>query len=216
MSSDAIEQSLHSTNQQEYSNNITLISCLQISDTNIHLAKESYESSQQRDLQGAPAAADTCFTVHFTTSSLRTSKSKGNPTLPYYPTLSASGSKFYIAGYGDVPLKCQENGAECDITICGRTTLDIVATDRKKTWRFSITGHHIGPLVDHREHPISGKQNTIGGAFPTKMGGNWDLFQSYTLVKTPGTKEQEWIDNDPFSSSNDIIMVSRIVIRYIL
>ena len=174
------------------------------------MAKESYESSQQRDLQGAPAAADTCFTVHFTTSSLKTSKSAEQFYIA--GNVSASGSKFYIAGYGDVPLKCQENGAECDITICGRTTLDIVATDRKNSWRFSITGHHIGPLVDH--HPTSGKEFLAG--FPTKMGGNWDLFQSYTLVKTPGTKEQEWIDNDPFTSLDGIIMVSRIVIRYML
>ena len=123
-------------------------------------------------------------------------------------------------------------------------------------WRFSITGH-IGPLVDHFEHPTSGSQ-----FFPTIMGGSgWDVFQSYQLVDvsdaptasltdaptvspTQATasptdaptssptdaptasptqapsintnKFQEWIDNDPFSSSDDIIMVSRIVIRYIL
>jgi hypothetical protein len=151
-----------------------LISCLQISDTNIHLAKEIHEISQQRDLQVAPAAAGTCptlpFTVHFTTSSLGNSGSKG---------------KFYIAGYGKFPLECQEKGAKCDITICGRNTLDIIYDYRKDThkdaWTFSISGD-IGPLVSHREHQISGKQNTIGGGFPTKMGGGWDLLQSYQLV----------------------------------
>ena len=180
-----------------------MISCLQISDTNIHLAKESYESSQQRDLieididLHAPPEADTCFTVHFTTSTLRYSKSIG---------------KFSIAGYGDVPLECQENGAECDITICGRNTLDIVTSSRRM-WRFSITGD-IGLLVNHEDHPTSGKEFLAG--FPTQMGKRASIFQSYQLVKTPTKKAQEWIDNDPFTSSDGFILVSRIVIRYIL
>ena len=63
-SSDTIEQSLYI---QTNKNILTSISCLQISDTNIHLAKESHESSQQRDLQVAPH----CFTIHFKTSSMR-------------------------------------------------------------------------------------------------------------------------------------------------
>jgi hypothetical protein len=174
-----------------------LISCLQISDTNIHLAKESYESSQQRDLQVLPEA-DTCFTVHFTTSTLRYSKSIG---------------KFSIAGYGDVPLECQERGAECDITICGRNTLDI-DTSSTKMWRFSITGD-IGPLVNHKDHPTSGKEFLAG--FPTQMGNRASIFQRYQLVKTPANKANEWILTDPFMNlDEEILLVSRIVIRYIL
>ena len=130
---------------------------------------------------------------------------------------------FYILGYGYVPLACQKNGAECDITICGRKTLDIVSSTSTPQgfWRFSITGH-IGPLVDHAvlgpEHPkyiqgTTSKQNSINQLFPTNMGGKWDFYQSYRLVKTPTQRTQEWIDTDPFSSSDDIILVSRIVIR---
>ena len=129
----------------------------------------------------------------------------------------ASVGKFYILGYGYVPLECQENGAECNITICGRKTLDIVSSTSTPQgfWRFSITGH-IGPLVDHAvlEHSTTGKQNSINQLFPTNMGGKWDFYQSYRLVKTPTQRTQEWIDTDPFSSSDDIILVSRIVIRY--
>ena len=198
-SSDTIEQSLYI---QTNKNILTSISCLQISDTYIHLAKESHESSQQRDLQVAPH----CFTVHFKTSSM---------------IGGASVGKFYILGYGYVPLECQENGAECNITICGRKTLDIVSSTSTPQgfWRFSITGH-IGPLVDHAvlgpEHPTTSKQNSINQLFPTNMGGKWDFYQSYRLVKTPTQRTQEWIDTDPFSSSDNIIMVSRIVIHYIL
>jgi len=164
---------------------------LVISDTNIHLAKESYESSQQRDLQ-APPEADTCFTVHFTTSTLRYSKSIGG---------------FHIMGYGMVPLECQENGAECDITICGINTLDI-DTSSRKMWRFSITGD-IGPLVNHKDHPTSGKEFLAG--FPTQMGKRASIFQSYQLVKAP-TKAQEWIDTDPFTSLDGIIMEERLAL----
>ena len=174
-----------------------MISCLQISDTNIHLAKESYESSQQRDLQ-VPPEADTCFTVHFTTSTLRHSKSIG---------------RFSIAGYGDVPLECQERGAECDIRICGRNTLDIVTSSRRM-WRFSITGD-IGLLVNHEDHPTSGKEFLAG--FPTQMGNRASIFQRYQLVKTPANKANEWILTDPFMNlDEEILLVSRIVIRYIL
>jgi hypothetical protein len=125
--------------------------------------------------------------------------------LPY----SESSGKFLIVGYGYVPLECQEKGAECDISICGRNTLDIFTSSLQDMWRFSITGH-IGPLVDHFAHPTSGSQ-----LFPTIMGGSgWDVFQSYQLVKT---EIEEWFDNDSvlFSSSDDVIMVSLIVIRYI-
>jgi hypothetical protein len=147
--------------------------------------------------QLVPPEADTCFTVHFTTSTLRYSKSIG---------------RFSIAGYGDVPLECQERGAECDIRICGRNTLDIVTSSRRM-WRFSITGD-IGLLVKHEDHPTSGKEFLAG--FPTQMGNRASIFQSYQLVKTHTKKAQEWIDNDPFTSSDGFILVSRIVIRYIL
>jgi hypothetical protein len=165
------------------------------------LAKESHEleCSQQRDLQvAASAAADTCFTVHFTTSSLKN---------------SGSSDKFYIAGYekGYVPLECQKKGAECDITICGKNTLDI-CTSAGNMWRFSIIGD-IGPLVYHVEHPTSGKEFHAG--FPTKMGGKASVFQSYQLVLNPTKKAQEWIATDSFTSSDGIIAVSRIVIHYI-
>ena len=137
--------------------------------------------------------------------------------------MNVSGSGGYIIQYGYVPLECLYEGAECNIKICGRNTLDIYASgplvDHVTPWLFSITGD-IGPLVDHLEHPTSGKRNTIGGGFPTKLGGDWDVFQSYQLVHSVDgsarRKAQEWMDNDPFSSSDDIIMVSRIVIRYIL
>jgi hypothetical protein len=127
---------------------------------------------------------------------------------------SGSKGKFYIAGYGKFPRECQKNGAECDITICGRNTLDIVAFTRKDAWRFSITGD-IGPLglVDHVEHPTSGKQNTIDQLFPTRMGSNWDVFQSYQFYLR--TKANVWILTDPFTNLDCIIMVSRIFIRYI-
>ena len=181
--------------------------------------KESHESSQQRNLQVAPAAVDTCFTVHFTTSSEEEEENNGS-TSPAVKKKSGRGrkkgkkSKFFIVGYGEVPPDCQETGAACDIEICGtRNKLDIVLTQTKDMWRFSITGD-IGPLLYHDEHPTSNEKNIAG--FPTNMGGSFDVFQSYQLVLTPAQEAQRWIDTDSFSSTDDIIMVSRIVIRYIL
>jgi hypothetical protein len=122
--------------------------------------------------------------------------------------------KFYIPEYGYVPLKCQEEGAECDITICGKNTLDIVASTREDAWIFSITGD-IGPLVDHAG---LGLKKLL---FPaTTMGGKGDFYQSYMLVYV-SFETREWIATDSFNPSfsftdDRIIMVSsRIVIRYI-
>ena len=129
--------------------------------------------------------------------------------------------KFYIPEYGYVPLKCQEEGAECDITICGKNTLDIVASTREDAWIFSITGD-IGPLVDHAglgllEH----EQEKEKMLFPTTMlGGNGDFYQSYMLVYV-SFETREWIATDSFnlsfSSTDDrsIMVSSMIVIRYI-
>ena len=109
---------------------------------------------------------ETCFTVHFTTLPLSDSGSKGN---------------FYILGYGYVPPECRTNaGAECDFTICGRNTLDIVTPNIYDLWRFTITGD-VGPIVYHLENPNSDEQQEFG-RFPTKMGGNYDGIQSYPLV----------------------------------
>jgi hypothetical protein len=172
------------------------------------LSKESPESSQKKDLQVPPAAAhtaDTCFTVHF-----KTSKGGG-----------ARLGKFYIAGYGYVPLKCQEEGAKCAITICGKNTLDIVALTRKDAWIFSITGD-IGPLVEYAGLgllELEQKKN-YKLLFPTTMGGKGDFYQSYMLVYV-SFETREWIATDSFNPSfsftdDRIIMVSsRIVIRYI-
>jgi hypothetical protein len=105
-----------------------------------------------------------CLTVHFTTSSSK---------------FSGSQDKFYILGYGYVPPECRKKSADCDITICGRNTLDIVTPNIYDLWRFTITGD-IGQLVYHLENPISDKQQEFG-RFPTKMGGNYDVIQSYQL-----------------------------------
>ena len=65
-------------------------------------------------------------------------------------------------------------------SICGRNTLDIIVTPNiYDLWRFTITGD-IGQLVYHLENPISDKQQEFG-RFPTKMGGNYDVIQSYQL-----------------------------------
>ena len=164
--------------------------------------KESHESSQQRNLQVAPAAVDSCFTVHFTTSSEEEEENNGS-TSPAVKKKSGRGrkkgkkSKFFIVGYGEVPPDCQETGAACDIEICGtRNKLDIVLTQTKDMWRFSITGD-IGPLLYHDEHPTSNEKNIAG--FPTNMGGSFDVFQSYQLVDVSDVarnKAHEWIAND--------------------
>ena len=164
-----------------------MISCLQISsDTNIDLVKEGHKSIEQRNLQDASAQ---CFNVNIKTWS----KTKDDP------------GTFFIAGYGDVPPECLDNDAECAFQICGRITLDIIVTSGY--WKFSITGD-IHQLVYHIEHPTSGKQNL--GEFPTKMGGSWDVFQSYLRRSA-----EAWMYTDSFSCSS-VCMVSGIVIRYIL
>ena len=141
------------------------------------MAKEHNESSQQRNLQ-VLTLPETCFTVHFATSSEENNGRRGK---------KAKKSKFYIVGYGQVPPDCQETGGACDIEICGRNTLDIVSTRKTKDyWKFSITGDDIiGQLVYHLENPNSAKQHSIAGGFPTKMGGNFDVIQSYQLLASP-------------------------------
>jgi hypothetical protein len=92
---------------------------------------------------------------------------------------SGSEGRFYIIGYGYVPRECQKKGAECDITICGRNTLDIVSPNIYDFWRFSITGD-IGPLVYILENPNSDKHQIAG--FSTN-----DVIQSFQLVASPST-----------------------------
>ena len=92
---------------------------------------------------------------------------------------SGSEGRFYIIGYGYVPRECQKKGAECDITICGRNTLDIVSPNIYDFWRFSITGD-IGQLVYNLENPNSDQQQIAG--FSTN-----DVIQSFQLVASPST-----------------------------
>jgi hypothetical protein len=94
-------------------------------------------------------------------------------------TDSGSEGQFYIIGYGYVPRECQKKGAECDITICGRNTLDIVSPNIYDFWRFSIKGD-IGPLVYNLENPNSDQQQIAG--FSTN-----DVIQSFQLVASPST-----------------------------
>jgi len=94
-------------------------------------------------------------------------------------TDSGSEGQFYIIGYGYVPRECQKKGAECDITICGRNTLDIVSPNIYDFWRFSITGD-IGQLVYNLENPNSDQQQIAG--FSTN-----DVIQSFQLVASPST-----------------------------
>ena len=94
-------------------------------------------------------------------------------------TDSGSEGRFYIIGYGYVPRECQKKGAECDITICGRNTLDIVSPNIYDFWRFSITGD-IGQLVYNLENPNSDQQQIAG--FSTN-----DVIQSFQLVASPST-----------------------------
>lgn len=152
------------------------------SDTNIDLVKEGHKSIEQRNLQDASAQ---CFNVNIKTWS----KTKDDP------------GTFFIAGYGDVPPECLDNDAECAFQICGRITLDIIVTSGY--WKFSITGD-IHQLVYHIEHPTSGKQNL--GEFPTKMGGSWDVFQSYLRRSA-----EAWMYTDSFSCSS-VCMEERLIL----
>ena len=68
----------------------------------------------------------------------------------HFKTLFASSNttgNFFIDGYGSMPNECySEQGAECNIEICGRRTLIIRAFTPNK-WQFEISGD-IGHLYN--------------------------------------------------------------------